>query len=470
MHLGSLPPASLHAAEALLPAGIAQDVRIAWDEGGWISRIEAGVAPAPGEPRAAFAAPGLANLHSHAFQRAMAGLAERRGPPEVRLADGGADTFWTWRQVMYRFVARMTPDLARAVAAFLYAEMLEQGFCAVAEFHYLHHQPDGTPYDNPAEMALAHIAAAREAGIGMTMLPVLYRFGGIFEVPAHAGQKPFLCDPDLYFRIVEAARDALAHDANAAWGYAPHSLRACGPADIAALAEAARAMAVPIHIHAAEQAREVEECVAATGLRPVRWLLDHADPDARWVMIHATHLDQSEVRDLAACGAVAGLCPTTEANLGDGIFPLPAFLAAGGVVGVGTDSHVGTGPRGELRALEYSQRLAVRQRAVVSSDEVPSVGVSLVQAAVRGGAQASGRKLGGLAAGQRADVVTLDVEHPALVGRRGAEVVDSWLFSGEGNPVDGVWVGGRQVVASGRHVLRERLGAGFARAMRGLAG
>ncbi len=464
-----MPPGSLHAAEALLPGGIAADVRISWDEGGWIVRVEPGASPRAGEKRAAFLLPGLASLHSHAFQRAMAGLTERRGPSALRLADGGVDSFWTWRQVMYRFVGRMNPEAAEAVAAFLYAEMLEQGFTAVAEFHYLHHQADGTPYAEPAAMALAHVRAARAAGIGITMLPVLYRYGGIFERPASAGQKPFLCDRELYFRIVEDVRGALAHDADASWGYAPHSLRACAPSDFAALSEAARALGRPIHIHAAEQQREVEECLAATGLRPVRWLLDHAGVDASWCLVHATHIDAAEVRDLAASGAVAGLCPITEANLGDGIFPLPPFLAGRGAFGVGTDSNLGASPRAELRALEYSQRLAGQQRAVVASDAIPSVGVSLVQAAVRGGAQACGRKLGGLAVGQRADLVTLDLDHPSLVGRRGEAVVDSWVFAGESNPVDAVWVGGRQVVAGGRHARRDALAGAFARTMRALA-
>lgn len=459
-----MPAGSLLAAEALLPQGIARDVLVAWDENGWITQVTSGAAPRPADARAAFLVPGVANLHSHAFQRAMAGLAERRGPPEA-----GRDTFWTWREVMYRFVAQMTPELAEAVAGFVYAEMLEQGFTTVAEFHYLHHQADGTAYDGIAEMALRHIAAARTAGIGLTMLPVLYRHGGIFEAPASAAQRPFLNDPDAYFRIVDAVRDALAHDPDRAWGLAPHSLRACGPSDIATLAETARTLNVPIHIHAAEQLKEVQECIAATRNRPVRWLIENIGLDERWCLIHATNLDATEVLDLAASGAVAGLCPTTEANLGDGTFALRPFLNAGGRFGVGTDSHVGTGPRGELRALEYSQRLASRERAVAASDREPSVGVTLLRAALAGGAQASGRKLGALAPGHRADLVALDVEHPSLVGRRGAAVINSWVFSGEGNPVDAVWVGGRRVVAGGRHVRQDDLGKAFARAMRVLA-
>jgi formimidoylglutamate deiminase len=460
-----MPPGSLHAAEALLPQGMAKDVLIAWDANGWISQVKSGLAARGTDARVAFVVPGVANLHSHAFQRAMAGLGERSGPLAA-----GADTFWTWREVMYRFVARIDPDLAEAIAAFLYVEMLEQGFTCVVEFHYLHHQADGTPYDNPAEMALRHVAAARVAGIGITMLPVLYRFGGIFEEPANPGQRPFLNQPEAYFRIADAVRDAVAHDPDAGFGYAPHSLRACAPGDIAQLAEAAGTLGVPIHIHAAEQQKEVKECLAATRLRPVRWLLENAGVDERWCLIHATNLDATEVLDLAASGAVAGLCPTTEANLGDGTFPLRPFVAAAGRLGVGTDSHVGTGPRGELRALEYSQRLFSRERAVGAAGADASVGVSLLHAALAGGAQASGRKLGALAPGHRADLVALNAEHPSLVGRRGEAVVDAWVFSGEGNPVDAVWVGGRQVVAEGRHLNREALERTFARAMRKLAG
>jgi formimidoylglutamate deiminase len=460
-----MPAGSLHAAEALLPQGIGRDVLVAWDENGWITQVAQGARARPGDTLAGFVVPGVANLHSHAFQRAMAGLGERRGPPEA-----GRDTFWTWREVMYRFVRGMTPELAQAVAGFLYAEMLEQGFTAVAEFHYLHHQADGTAYDSIAEMALRHVAAAREAGIGITMLPVLYRFGGIFEEPANPGQRPFLNDPDAYFRILDAVRDAVAHDPDAGFGVAPHSLRACGPSDIAALAEAARTLDVPLHIHAAEQVKEVQECIAATRNRPVRWLIETIGVDARWCLVHATNLDATEVLDLAASGAVAGLCPTTEANLGDGIFALRPYLNAGGRIGVGTDSHVGTAPRGELRALEYSERLLLRERAVAASDDERSVGATLLRASLAGGAQAVGRKLGALAPGHRADLVALDVEHPSLVGRRSEAVVDSWVFSGEGNPVDAVWVGGRQVVQAGRHLKREALGKAFARAMRTLAG
>ncbi len=354
------PPRFL-AQAALLPAGWAADVLIEADAAGAIAAVTPGAAPSAGAAARRLRGaviPGVPNLHSHAFQRAMAGRAERRSPE-------GRDSFWTWRETMYRFAGLLAPEDAEAVAAQLYAELLERGFTGVCEFHYLHHQPDGTPYADPAEMAKRHLAAARATGIGITLLPVLYRHGGIFGKPPAPGQRRFLNDLDGYARIVEALRAAVAGDPQAAAGLAPHSLRAVTPEMLAALA----GMDGPIHIHAAEQEREVEECLAATGARPVRWLLDHAPIDARWCLIHATHMDPAETRDLAATGAVAGLCPTTEANVGDGVFPLRAWRAAGGRFGVGTDSQVGVSARDELRQLETSQRLALRERTVAADPQ-----------------------------------------------------------------------------------------------------
>ncbi|WP_188899602.1 formimidoylglutamate deiminase [Caldovatus sediminis] len=442
---------------ALLPAGWAADVRIEADAAGWITAVLPGAPPGGARRLRGAVIPGVPNLHSHAFQRAMAGGAERRSPE-------GRDSFWTWRETMYRFVARLTPEDAEAVAAQLYAELLEGGFTAVCEFHYLHHRPDGTPYDDPAEMAKRHLAAARAAGIGITLLPSLYRHGGIFGREPAPGQRRFLNDLDGFARIVEGVRAAVAGDPQAAAGLAPHSLRAVTPEMLGAVAGAEG----PIHIHAAEQAREVEECLAATGARPVRWLLDHAPVDARWCVVHATHMDAAETRDLAATGAVAGLCPTTEANLGDGIFPLPAWRAAGGRFGVGTDSHVGVAPRDELRQLETSQRLALQARAVAADAARPHPGRALLEAALAGGAQASGRGLGAIAPGLRCDLVELDPEHPALVGREGDALLDAWVFAGQGNPVRTVVCGGRAVVEAGRHVARLEIGEAFARAMRRL--
>jgi formimidoylglutamate deiminase len=399
----------------------------------------------------------MPNLHSHAFQRAMAGGAERRSP-------AGQDSFWTWRETMYRFVGRFSPEDAEAVAAQLYAELLEHGFTSVAEFHYLHHQPDGTPFDDIAEMAKRHLAAARRAGIGMTMLPSLYRHGGIFGKPPHDGQRRFLNDLDGFGRIVEGAREAAGSDPQCAVGLAPHSLRAVTPDMLRALA----GFDGPIHIHAAEQPKEVEECLAATGARPVRWLLDNMPLDARWCLIHATHMDAAETAALAKTGAVAGLCPSTEASLGDGIFPLSAFLADQGRFGIGTDSHVGTAPAMELRQLETTQRLRDHARAVATGSENPHPGRTLLEAALAGGAQVSGRKLGAIAPGMRADLVELDDTHPLLLGRDRDALLDAWVFSGQGNPVRSVVCGGRVVVEAGRHVDAMAIRDDFSNAMRRL--
>jgi len=441
----------------LLPTGWAADVRIEADAAGWITSVASGAAPGAARRLRGAVIPGVPNLHSHAFQRAMAGAAERRSPE-------GRDSFWTWRETMYRFVARLMPEDAEAVAAQLYAELLEWGFTAVCEFHYLHHQPDGTRYTDPAEMAKRHLAAARATGIGITLLPSLYRYGGIFGKEPAPGQRRFLNDLDGFARIVEEVRAAVAGDPQAAAGLAPHSLRAVTPEMLGAIA----GMAEPIHIHAAEQVREVEECLAATGARPVQWLLDHAPVDARWCVVHATHMDPAEARDLAATGAVAGLCPTTEANLGDGVFPLPAWRAAGGQFGIGTDSHVGVSPRDELRQLETSQRLALHARAVATDAARPHPGRALLDAALAGGAQASGRRLGAIAPGTRCDLVELDPEHPTLLGHEGDALLDAWVFSGQANPVRTVICGGRTMVEAGRHVARPEIGEAFARTMRRL--
>lgn len=430
---------AFQARRVLLPGGWAGDVRIEVDAAGWITAVEPGVSG--GELLRGVVVPGVPNLHSHAFQRAIAGATEKRSP-------NGGDSFWSWREQMYRLCALFGPEDAEAVAAQLYAEMLSWGFTSVAEFHYLHHDPDGRPYADIAEMAKRHLAAARATGIGMTMLPCLYRYGGIFGREPNHGQRRFLNDLDAYWRIVEGCRGAIAGDDNAALGVAPHSLRAASPEMIAALS----GFEGPIHIHAAEQVKEVEECLAATGRRPVEWLLENAPLDARWVLIHATHMTPGEISGLARTGAVAGLCPTTEASLGDGIFALPEWRAAGGALGVGTDSHVGTSPRDEFRQLETSQRLKLLGRAVASDAAMPHPGRLLLEMALAGGAQASGRRLGAIAPGMRADLVALDDEHPALIGRRDDELLDAWVFNGQSNPVRTVVVGGKRVVEAGRHV------------------
>ncbi|MFM5953082.1 MAG: formimidoylglutamate deiminase [Novosphingobium sp.] len=427
---------------ALLPDGWAQDVRLTVSDGRIVS-VESGVAAAPGDAVHRITLPGLANVHSHAFQRGMAGLAEHRGNAAGASSD---DNFWSWREVMYRFLDRLTPNDMEAIAALAYVEMLETGYTHVGEFHYLHNDPAGQPYADPAEMAARIAAAANNTGIGLTLLPVFYahsNFGG--QAPNH-GQRRFLHDLDSFARLLDACRPLLSDGDRL--GIAPHSLRAVTSEELAALI--AMHPQGPIHIHAAEQQKEVQDSLAFSGKRPVEWLLEHAGLDARWCLIHATHLTDAETDALAASGAVAGLCPITEANLGDGIFPALRFLEAGGRIGTGTDSNVLIDPAQELRALEYSQRLAHQARNVLASDAHPSVARRLFEAALAGGAQAMGIAPG-LAAGHPADFVTLDPDHPALHGRSGDRLLDSWIFAARGPCIDTVWKRGHQLVAGGRH-------------------
>ena len=445
------------AAHALLPEGWRRDVRITCDDAGTITAVAADAAGGKARRLRGHVVSGIANLHSHAFQRAMAGGAERRSP-------AGQDSFWTWRETMYRFALTITPEDAEAIAAQLYAECLTRGFTHIAEFHYLHHAPDGTPYADRAEMAQRLFAAAHTTGIGITMLPSLYRHGGIFGASPHDGQRRFLNDLDGFHAILERVRATAATQRNAAWGVAPHSLRAVTPAMLQAVA----ALDCPIHIHAAEQQREVEECLAATGLRPVEWLLRNTPLDARWVLIHATHMTPEETRALAATGAVAGLCPSTEASLGDGIFPLPDYLAAEGRLGFGTDSHVGICPAAELRQLETSQRLALELRSVATDEARPHPARGLLDRALAGGAQAAGVAMGAIAPGLRCDLVELDDEHPTLAGRHGDALLDAWCFGPADRMIRSVAVGGRVMVESGRHIREDTIREGFARAMQRL--
>lgn len=438
-----------------------------WFSPGWLAVDDAGsivdvAASAPKDTLAevveGFAIPGMPNLHSHAFQRAMAGLTEHRGT--------GADSFWTWRETMYAFVAHVTPENLEAIAAQLYLEMLKAGTTAVAEFHYLHHAPDGTPYDDRAAMSRAIVAAAQATGIGLTHLPVLYTAGGFGGKAAGAGQRRFINDVDGLVAIVEAIR---TDDPQTCTGLALHSLRAVPPdlieAALASLADLGRS--APIHIHIAEQRREVEECQAWSGKRPVDWLLDAAEVDARWCLVHATHLSDGEVARLAASGAVAGLCPTTEANLGDGLFPLRAYLDHQGRLGIGSDSHVSTSPVEELRWLEYGQRLVSGARNVAGAPGA-STGQLLYEAALEGGAQACGRAIGSLAPGKRADLVVLGADHPVLAGIGPDRLLDAHIFSGNTSAVRDVMVGGRWVVRGGRHDDEDRIGADYRRAVKRL--
>jgi formimidoylglutamate deiminase len=435
----------LHFASALLPSGWADDVQVVVS-GGTITGITTGVAPQSGDECHRLAVPGLASLHSHAFQRGMAGLAEMRGDT--------ADTFWTWRETMYRFALAMTPDDVESVATLLYVEMLERGYTRVGEFHYLHHDHDGRPYANLAEMACRIAQAAETTNIGLTLLPSFYAHGSFGGAAPHARQRRFISSIDQYAELMAASRKAVGtlHGANV--GIAPHSLRAVTPDELAAIVPLAKG--APVHIHAAEQTREVEDCVAWSGRRPVEWLLEHAPVDQRWCLIHATHMTATETAALAKSDAMAGLCPLTEASLGDGIFPAREFCDAGGRFGIGTDSNIMVGVAEELRQLEYGQRLKHRERNVLSRGPGVSTGRALFDAALAGGIQALAQTYAGIEQGARADIVTLDAAHPSLAGRRGDTVLDGWIFAANAAAVDCVWTNGNKIVEGGRHRLRER--------------
>lgn len=439
----------LHAENALLPDGLARDVRIAFSAAG-IESVDKGVAARPGDERHRFVAPAMPNLHSHAFQRAMAGRAERRGP--------GADSFWSWRTEMYRLALSMTPEQVEAVAAQLYMEMLEAGFCRVGEFHYLHHDRDGARYADPAEMAARIGAASAEAGIALTLLPVFYARSGFGGAAPIDGQRRFIHDVDGFARLMERAREIVAGLPGAALGVAPHSLRAATAQEMAEILPLAQGG--PVHIHVAEQVKEVEDCIAWSGKRPVEWLLDAMPVDHRWCLVHATHMTGDETRRMAQSGAVAGLCPITEANLGDGVFEAPAFLTAGGRFGVGSDSNVLVSLEEELRTLEYSQRLCRRSRNVVAAPG-QSTGLSLYRRALEGGAQALGAA-GGIEAGRPADLLAFDLS--AVDYLPAEDVFDQFVFA-RGVRVDSVWVGGARRVEAGRHRRRDAIAARFAAVM-----
>src|SRR4051794_7668985 len=395
-----MPAHSFFFDHALLPSGWARDVHVAVVDGA-ITSVRPGAAHQNATRIAGLAIPGLPNLHCHAFQRGMAGLAERRGPAH--------DSFWTWREVMYRFLKSLTPDDVEPIAAFAYMQMLETGFTAVGEFPYLHQDMDGRPYADPAEMAARIAAAASATGMGLTLLPALYMCGGFGGALPNEGQKRFLNTPDSYAALLARTRDILAALPDARLGIAPHSLRAVTP-EILRHAIASHQDG-PIHIHVAEQTKEVADCIAALKTTPVAWLLDHVGVDQRWCLIHATHMTEDETRRLAGSGAVAGLCPLTEASLGDGIFNGAEFFTAHGRFGVGTDSNIQVGAAADLRMLEYSQRLRRHTRNVFAHDG-ESTGARLYGEALRGGAQALGRNIGEIAAGKRADIVLLDAQHP----------------------------------------------------------
>jgi formiminoglutamate deiminase len=450
--MGQTATTSLHATTALLPGGWAFNVRVTITDG-MITRIETEVAPESGDETHGVLIPAMPNLHSHAFQRAMAGLAEVRGPD--------SDSFWSWRTIMYKFALSMTPEQVEAVAAQLYMEMLEAGFSRVGEFHYLHHDKDGGPYANIAELAERIGAASSEAGIGLTLLPVFYAHSGFGGAAPVEGQRRFINSVDSFTHLMEGCRRVVSGLNGAVLGVAPHSLRAVTPQELEAVVPLAQDG--PVHIHVAEQVKEVEDCVASSGARPVEWLLENAPVDDRWCLIHATHMTDNETRQMAQRRAVAGLCPITEANLGDGTFEAPVFLAEGGRYGIGSDSNVLISLPGELRQLEYSQRLARRARNVIAEPN-GSTGRYLFNQALVGGAAALGTQKG-LGVGKPADLVSLDTT--ALPYLSGDQLLDHWIFAG-GVEVDSVWVRGRKQVTGGRHVRRAEIERRFVKTMQAL--
>ena len=436
---------------ALLPSGWSRDVHVLVRDG-LIEAVRTHGTALPGDERAAIVVPGVPNVHSHAFQRAMAGLTERRGPQST-------DDFWSWRELMYRFLARLDADELEAIAAYAYADMLEGGFTSVGEFHYLHRTPQGALYADPAELALRHLAAADATGIGLTLLPVFYEASDFGGAPATPAQSRFITDLDAYADILERVRAAMGDRPGRNVGLAPHSLRAVAPDHLAALLQLYPAG--PIHIHAAEQLKEVNDCIAWSGRRPVEWLLENAALDRRWCLVHATHVTATESAGLARSGAVAGLCPITEANLGDGTFPAAAFAAAAGHWGVGTDSNIQIDAAGELRQLEYSQRLSSHARNVLSTPECPSTGRVLLQCALAGGAQALGQRVGLIAPGYRADLLVLDERHPDLGARSADAVLDTWIFTGGRALIREVIAAGETVVVKHRHRARDRIDCAY---------
>lgn len=449
---------SIWARQALTDQGWQDNVRVTFDGTGSIKTVD------PDQPSEGYKVgillPAPVNAHSHAFQRAMAGLTERRGPDP-------RDSFWTWRQLMFRFLDQLTPDHVEAITAFVQMEMLEAGYATNTEFHYLHHGRGGRAHTCLSEMSERVVAAAGVSGIGLTLLPVLYEHGGCDGRPLGPGQIRFGNDLDRFTKLFEQAKSALTHLPNdARIGVAPHSLRAVPRESLASIASLAEG-GTRVHLHLAEQVAEVEEVEAAWGQRPVEWLLDHAEVDERWCLIHCTQMLPHETAGLAKAGAVAGLCPITESNLGDGIFDGVRWLDDGGRIAIGSDSNIRIALAEELRTLDYTQRLRDKSRAALATPE-KSTGRRLFDAVNRGGAQAAGRDCGRIASGALADLVALDDSAVDLAGRKGDTVLDCFIFAGDDRMVTDVWSAGRHRVQEGRHVAREAISDRYRKTMASL--
>jgi formimidoylglutamate deiminase len=448
----------VHAKQALTKSGWRSDLEVVIGADGRIDSVGP-FSQAPGH-RAALLLPAPLNLHSHSFQRAMAGLTEARGP-------NPRDSFWTWRRLMYKFLDQLTPDDIEAIAGLVFMEMLEAGYGAVAEFHYLHHDVGGVPYRNLKELSERIVAASVRAGIGLTLLPVLYQYGGCDLRPLGGGQRRFSNDPERFLRLHADAAAVIANGMpDNVIGMAPHSLRAVDPAGLNAIL--AQARSGPIHMHLAEQVAEVDEVLSHRGARPVEWLLANHAVDARWCLIHCTQMTQAETTALARTGAVAGLCPITEASLGDGIFNCPTYLGADGRIGFGSDSNIHIGLFEELKTLEYSQRLRDMSRAILATPD-KSTGRILFEAAAQGGAQAGGRDSGRIEVGAQADLISLDDDNEWLCNRQGDAALDSLIFGGGGRDcIRDVWSAGRHVVKEGRHFRRDEIVRNYKKTMKRL--
>ena len=448
---------SLWFQQLLLPGGWAERVRIEID-GGRIHAIAVGVSPDAHTECHVIGVPGIPNLHSHAFQRGIAGLTEAPGTT--------GDNFWSWRETMYRFVDAIGPDDMEAIAVFAYMEMLEAGFTRVGEFHYVHHDRDGRRFSDLAEMADRIAAAAHEVGIGLTLLPVFYAHSGFGGTAPEPRQARFVTGIDEYAKLLDQSRKVVSRLDDAAVGVAPHSLRAVMPDELRAVI--ALADDCPVHIHLAEQTKEVEDCLNWCRRRPATWLLDEYDIDDRWCLVHATHVDSRELERIARSGATVGLCPITEANLGDGVFPAAQFLALAGSYGIGSDSNVLIDAAEELRLLEYSQRLTLRARNVMAHNDGRSSGRSLFDCALQGGSRALGIPRGGLCVGIAADLIAVDASYDALADRTGDAILDGWIFAARRPAVDCVWRYGRKVVSGGQHSRREQIASRYRAAIKKL--
>ncbi len=438
----------LWSASALLADGWSSNVEITVDEFGNIESIATDVPYQQGEKHSLLI-PGIGNVHSHAHQRAMSGLGERAGIS----ADGSNDSFWTWRKVMYHYLERIQPEHLHRIASQLYLEMLKHGYTCVGEFQYLHHNLNGNAYDNPAEMSLQCLQAASDVGLGFTALPVLYRYGGFGDAEPLDGQKRFLNDAEGFVEIVRQLQKACENNGNNSVGIAPHSLRAINQNLLnEVITQLGIENLAAIHVHISEQTREVDDCLAWSSQRPVEWLFNHFNVDQQWCLIHATHLNSAEISAMADSGCVAGLCPTTEANLGDGFFNAIDYFSQAGKWAIGSDSHISIDPVEELRWLEYGQRLQTRNRNLLVSSQQRNTGRNLLDGAWQGAALACGRKIGRIETGYRADFISLDDSHSRLYGRKQDDLLDSWIFSGNENLVKDVYVGGRHIIQNGSHV------------------